>query len=178
MKTIFNQRTVLSFLLFFSLSLGVSIAQTDDVVIVDSDFPNKGGLIASLPVNVTLIEAETSTTLAQNLKHAIADNPNLKSIHLFAPSAEASINLGGSSYSAEAIGQQLNQEDFQTDQNITVFVYSCTLAKSPEGRSLLENIASGTGFNVASSSNCDDMGEELAFDFSIRPLSTTKTIFD
>ncbi|MCR9229057.1 MAG: DUF4347 domain-containing protein [Flavobacteriaceae bacterium] len=178
MKTIFNQRTVLSFLLFFSLSLGVSIAQTDHAVIVDSDFPNSGGLIASLPVSVTLIQAKTSASLAETLKQAIRANPSVKNIHFFAPSTDASINLGGKSYTVEAIGDQLNPSDFRTHTDVTVFVYSCTLAKNPEGRSLLENIASGTGFNVASSSNCDDMGEELAFDFSIRPLNTTKTIFD
>ncbi|MBA4746890.1 MAG: DUF4347 domain-containing protein [Muricauda sp.] len=178
MKTFFNQRNILSFLLLFSLTLSVSMAQTDEVVILDSDFPNSGGLIASLPVNVALIEAKTSVTLAKTLKQALANNPSVKNIHLFAPSSDASIDFGGRSYTAAALGQQLDPSDFSANTGVTVFVYSCSLAKNAAGISLLENIASGTGFNVASSSSCDEMGEEMTFDFSVRPLSNTKTIFD
>lgn len=178
MKTIFNQRTLMSFLLFLFLSLGVSMAQTDHTVIVDSDFPNSGGLIASLPASVTLIEAKTSTTLTETLKQALAKNSSVKNIHLFVPSTNTSIRIGGRSYSAEAVANQLEASAFRTGSDVTVFVYSCELAKTPEGRFLLENIASGTGFNVASSSSCDEMGEEMTFDFSVRPLSNTKTIFD
>jgi len=178
MKTFFNPKTALSFLLLFSLTLSVSMAQTDDVVILDSDFPNSGGLIASLPVNVTLIEAKTSATLAKTLKQALAKNPNVKKIHLFAPSADASIDFGGRSYTAEALGQQLDPSDFSANTGVTVFVYSCSLAKNATGISLLENISSGTGFNVASCASCNDLNEEFNFDYSVRPLNTTSNLFE
>ncbi|MDF0717463.1 DUF4347 domain-containing protein [Muricauda sp. 334s03] len=178
MKTFFNQRTVLIFLLFFSLSLGVSMAQTDDAVIVDTDFPNSGGLIASLPVNITLIEAKTSATLGETLKQALVKNPDVKNIHLFAPSADASINLGGQSYTVEAIGEQLDPSDFSANMGVTIFVYSCSLAKNAAGISLLENISSQTGFNVASCASCNDLNEEFNFDYSVRPLTITSNLFE
>ncbi|HBU79251.1 MAG TPA: hypothetical protein DEF18_14220 [Muricauda sp.] len=178
MKNIFNQKVVLSFLLLFSLTLTTSLAQTEDVVIVDSDFSNKGGLIASLPINVALIETKMSNNLAQTFKQALAENPNVKNIHLFAPSTDASINLDGQPYNAETIAKQFHPTDFQTHNPITVFVYSCSLAKNALGISLLETISSRTGFNVASCASCDDLKDELMFDYSVRPLTATSNLFE
>ena len=68
MKNIFNQKVVLSFLLLFSLTLTTSLAQTEDVVIVDSDFSNKGGLIASLPINRCFDRNQNVQQLGPNIQ--------------------------------------------------------------------------------------------------------------
>ncbi|MBW8244917.1 DUF4347 domain-containing protein [Muricauda oceani] len=178
MKNLFKQKIRLSFVLFFLLTLSVSIAQTDEAVIVDSDFPNRAGLIASLPVAVTMIESDAAANLAETLKQAMAENPSVKNIHLFAPSTETSISMGEMAYTAEVLDQQLTSSDFSTNRDITLYVYSCTLAKNPSGISLLENISSKTGFNVASCASCKELNEEFKFDYSVRPLTITSNLFE
>ncbi|NDV17402.1 DUF4347 domain-containing protein [Muricauda sp. TY007] len=177
MKNFFSRKTSLSFMLFFSMAIGISMAQTDDVVIMDSSFPNSGGLIASLPINVGLVEANTTATLSQTLKQALTKNPDVKSIHLFVPTGEKSFTLGGQIYTADTL-QQLSSEVFQANSDVTLFVYSCSLAKNNDGKALLETMASNTGFNVASSATCDNLNEAIVFDFSIRPLTITSNLFE
>lgn len=165
--------------LFLCIALIVTdlTAQNNDVVIVDEDFPNKTGLMASLPVTVQFFEINTGTTFQHALEKAFELNSNLENIHLFCTSGDSSITIGDKEYSMNNVSNSLNHGKFKVYSNVNLLVYSCSLAKNTQGTTFLEALASETGFIVASCFSCETIDEELQFDFSTSSNFVSPTLF-
>lgn len=161
-------------IVFLTLNL---TAQDADVVIVDENFSNKAGLLASLPVGTPVITTNSQVTLQQALESAITNPATKANIHLFCTSDDSSIVLGNQSYSAENISSSLNQNIFAAVSEKCLLIYSCSLAKNQEGISLMETIADQTNMVVASCFSCESIDEELEFDFTTSPILISSSLF-
>lgn len=178
MRNPFYRKTLPSFLLLFVLMATSGMAQTDEVVIVDSNFQNLGGIMASLQVGTPHIEATENGSFQHVLEQALVLNPNVKIIHLFAPTHSGSISIGNRNYTTEAVNESLDKAVFAAHGAITLLVYSCSLANNQNGVELLQSIASRTNFNVASYASCVSLDNKLDFDFSTKPLKVSSTLFE
>ncbi|WP_422351204.1 DUF4347 domain-containing protein [Flagellimonas sp.] len=152
-------------------------AQNSEIVIIDENFPNKNGLIASLPVDVKLIEANSQSSLQQTLETAVKAGTSIQNIHLFCNTDNSIITLGNQQYSTDNIVSNLDKMAFSGHTPKNLLVYSCTLAKHAEGIALLEAIADETNLNVASCFSCETIDEELEFNFSTSPTLITSSLF-
>nr|WP_321413231.1 DUF4347 domain-containing protein [uncultured Allomuricauda sp.] len=179
MKTCFNIKALCYLNLILLFTVHVSNAQSQEMAIVDVNYPNSSGLKASLPVSLGLIEVDSEKNLSRSIKQALVQNPEVTSIHLFLPTGNASMDIGGTTYGSNEIIEQFHAEEFMSNNpNVTLLIYSCSLAKNAQGISLMEDISSVTGFNVASCSSCNDLNEEFTFDYSVRPLTSTSNLFE
>ncbi|WP_396590139.1 DUF4347 domain-containing protein [Allomuricauda sp. R78024] len=178
-KTSLTKNKTLKNYLFFCIALTTITlhAQSADVVIVDKNFPNVQGLLASLPVDVQYIETTSNTTIQEILVSALNLNQQARNIHLFCNTDSKSITVGNQNYSSTVITENLNGNAFINYQNVNLLVYSCNLAKDSKGIELLEMIASKTNFNVASCFSCETVDEEFTFDFSTSSATITTSLF-
>lgn len=178
MRNPFNRKVLNHFFLLSILMTTGAMAQSNEVVIVDSKFQNLGGIVASLPVGTPYLEAVGNDSFQNVLERALAMAPNTKIIHLFAPTDNNSISIGNGNHTLETISDGLDETVFAEQDGITLLVYSCSLANNPIGVELLQKMASKTNFNVASCASCATLDNKLNFDFSTGPLQVTSTLFE
>ena len=170
-------KKITNFLVFCLIAFKIN-AQSTDVVILDENFPNKNGLLASIPIQVDFFELSSTKTLPQVLTNVINPNSQVTNIHLFCNTDSESITIGNTKYPTDTLDEYLNELTISTTNDINLLVYSCSLAKSAKGVALLNVLATKTNMNVASSSSCETIDEDVQFNFSTSPLTTTiNTLF-
>ncbi|HKL91525.1 MAG TPA: DUF4347 domain-containing protein [Allomuricauda sp.] len=182
MKTIFNQKTALSFLLLFSLTLSVSMAQTDDVVIMDSGYSQKQEIINQLPSNIAILEINRENNPWKTIREYLLANTSVQNIHLFANASYNAFELGGITYNSEQVNQEFEfsmLEGLYQGTNIQLLVYDCNLGSNEEGLALLKRISERSYFNIGIPTNCNSVLDgDLDFDHTTMNQPINSSIFN
>ena len=76
----------------------ISWAQTDEVVVIDSEYTQKSIVLEQLPQSTTVIEVGHSENPWKTVRHFLEDNTTVKTIHLFADTSNNALQLGGIAY--------------------------------------------------------------------------------
>ncbi|WP_111310092.1 DUF4347 domain-containing protein [Confluentibacter sediminis] len=169
-------------LLFFMNGAAVLLAQSSELVLIDQDYPNKMGIIASVPASVKVVELNSETNIWEQLLRELKANDEFKSVHLFAETTTNKIILTGSNVNQGVLLTDAQMDGFAKADFITnkidLLIYSCSLAGNDSGISLLKNIALQTRLNVASCRSCESLNsDEFSFDFSTARKVITNNLF-
>lgn|SRR5690606_14424990 len=174
----------ITLLLLLSLMNGATLlfAQSEELLFIDQNYPNKLSIISSVPISVKVVELNGQTNLWNQLIAELETNNAVKSIHLFAETKADEIILSQESIYIETRLSAKQIEGFSkanfTTNEIDFLVYSCTLAVNNNGKALLENIAQQTRFNVASCKSCEQLdSSEFEFDFSTADKVVNNNLF-
>ncbi len=169
-------------LLFFMNVTNLLLAQSNELILIDQGYPNKMGIIASVPASVKVVELNSETNLWEQLLIELKKNDALRRIHLFAETTSDKIKLSENVvYQGNIITDEQKKSftnAFFTTNEIDFLVYSCSLAANSSGTSLLKNIALLTRLNVASCQSCKSLNsDEFVFDFSTSGKVVTNNLF-
>ena len=178
MKNHVNRKCSTIFFAMFILLIIKVTAQSDEVVIIDSNFENKGGILASLPVSVPYVEINDLMNLQQALEKALDQTNGNTIVHLFTSTTENTIRTGSTVYTRENLSSFFNTAQFNGAEETSLLIYSCSLAKTVEGRALIDEFANTTGLNIFSSSSCTSVRDEIEFNYATSNNTVKSNLFN
>ncbi|MBC7000814.1 DUF4347 domain-containing protein [Cytophaga sp. FL35] len=181
MKTKSNQKKLMSSLLFFCMVFSISWAQTDEVVVIDSEYTQKSIVLEQLPQSTTVIEVGHSENPWKTVRHFLEDNTTVKTIHLFADTSNNALQLGGIAYDSERIDQEFELsmlEGVYQGTNIQLLVYDCNLGSNVDGLAIIKQISAMSYFNIATATNCTSVFDSnFSFDYKTMNQPISSSIF-
>ncbi len=181
MKTVINLKFLVSFLLLTSLIMGVSKAQTSDVVVMDSQYSKKQDVLNRLPSNTDILEINRENNPWKTIREYLLENTSVQKIHLFANAIYNAFELGGITYTTEKVDQEFELsmlEGLYQGTNLQLLVYDCNLGSNPEGLDLLQQISERSYFNIGVPTNCSSVLDgSLDFDHTTMNQPINSTIF-
>lgn len=168
------------FFLFAFLTTG-AIAQSDDVVIIDSKYSQRQEILDSLPAGTTVIEIKAISNPWKSIREYLEQNRSKQVVHLFANTNYNAVKLGGKTYDINAVDQEFEfsmLEGLYQGSHIQLLIYDCNLGSNPEGMALLKKISDKSYFNIAVPTNCSSVfGAELVFDHTTMDQPISNSIF-
>ncbi|MBR9854495.1 MAG: DUF4347 domain-containing protein [Algicola sp.] len=181
MKTLFNPKTLSSFLLLFTLVLSVVKAQSDDVILVDSEFAQKQELLTKIPQGVSVIEINKTVNPWKMVREYLEKNSSVNTLHLFTNTTYNAFELGGILYNESKVGQEFEfsmLEGLYAGTNIQLLVYDCNLGSNPDGLALIKKVGDLTYFNIGVPTNCTTvLSSDIEFDYTTLNQPITSSIF-
>lgn len=159
----------LTVILLFLVCGNDLMAQTQDLIVIDKDYKQKEKLLTLLPASVSIIHLDGRSNPWKVIRETLEQNKSIKNIHLFAESASNSITMGGIKYTEESIqaeGELSMLEGLYFGIHYQFLIYTCNLPATPEGLELIKKIGEVTYFNIAVSTTCKDVFNQLTFDFT------------
>lgn len=185
MKSKITQITQIKYaivLLFFINGSTLLFAQSFDLIVIDKDYAQKEKLLAKLPSNVSILNLNGSGNPWKIIRETLQQDPNLKNIHLFAEFGFKSLLIGGIEYNEASLDTDFEiamLEGLYTGTHYQLLLYTCNLASNSEGLDFMRKLGNGTYFNVAASTNCNDIfSSNLSFDFTTFEKLTVSSIFN
>ncbi len=181
MKTVINLKFLMSFVLLTFLITGVSKAQTNDVVVMDSQYSNKQDVLNRLQSNTDVLEINRENNPWKTIREYLLENTSVQKIHLFANATYNTFELGGITYDTEKVDQEFEfsmLEGLYQGTNLELLVYDCNLGSNPEGLALLKQISDRSYFNIGIPTNCSSVLDgSLEFDHTTMNLPINSSIF-
>jgi hypothetical protein len=168
MKTVIDLKTLISFLLLTLMLIGVSKAQTSELVIMDSQYFQKLDVLGRLPSNSNVLEINGEDNPWKTIREYVQQNSSIQTIHLFVNATFNAFELGGITYGSQQVEQEFELsmlEGLYQGTNFQLLVYDCNLGSNPEGLALLKQISERSYFNIGVPTNCSSILESsLDFD--------------
>lgn len=168
MKTVINLKTLISFLLLTFVVIGVSKAQTNELVVMDSQYAQKQDVLNRLPSNSHFLEINGEDNPWKTIREYVQQNSSIQTIHLFVNATYNAFELGGITYDGQQVEQEFEfsmLEGLYQGTNFQLLVYDCNLGSNPEGLALLKQISERSYFNIGIPTNCSSVLESsLDFD--------------
>lgn len=168
MKTVTNLKSVMSFLFLTLLIIGVSKAQTSEMVVMDSQYAQKQDVLNRLPSNSDFLEINGEDNPWKTIREYVQQNSSIQTIHLFVNATYNAFELGGITYGAQQVEKEFEfsmLEGLYQGTNFQLLVYDCNLGSNPEGLALIKQISERSYFNIGVPTNCSSILEgSLDFD--------------
>ncbi|MHA7831991.1 MAG: DUF4347 domain-containing protein [Flagellimonas sp.] len=182
MKTVINLKTLISFLLLTLMAIGVSTAQTNALVVMDSQYAQKQDVLSRLPSNSNILEIDGADNPWKTIREYIQENSSMRTIHLFVNATYNAFQLGGITYNAQQVEQEFEfsmLEGLYQGTNFQLLVYNCNLGSNPEGLALLKQISERSYFNIGVPTNCSSILEgSLDFDHTTMNQTINSSILN
>ncbi|MER3373327.1 MAG: DUF4347 domain-containing protein [Allomuricauda sp.] len=157
------------------------MAQSDDVVIIDSEYSQRQEVLDNLPVGTTVIEIKGISNPWKSIREYLEQNRSKLVVHLFANTNYNAVKLGGKTYDMNAVDQEFEfsmLEGLYQGSYLQLLVYDCNLGSNPDGLALLKEISEMSYFNIAVPTNCNSIfGTDLKFDHTTMNQPTHNSIF-
>ena len=181
MKNHFYNRSVIKFLLFFTLIAATGRSQSNEVVVVDANYSQKQQVLDNLPVGTAVFEIDREENPWQQIREYMEENPSAMAIHLFANTSYNAIQLGSIAYDSAAVDQEFELsmlEGLYQGTHIQLLIYDCNLGSNPKGIALLKKISDRAYFNIAVPTTCSSIfGADLVFDHTTMDQPINNSIF-
>ncbi|MEZ4811186.1 MAG: DUF4347 domain-containing protein [Allomuricauda sp.] len=157
------------------------MAQSNDVVIMDSGYAQKQQVLENLPVGTTVIELGKTGNPWKYIREHLEQNRSTQVVHLFANASYNAIQLGDKTYDSIAVDQEFELsmlEGLYQGSYMQLLIYNCNLGSNPEGLALLKKISDKAYINIAVPTNCSSVfGADLVFDHTTMNQPTHNSIF-
>lgn len=181
MKTKNNLKNAMSLLLFFSMSIGISWAQADEIVVIDSEYSQKANVLDNLPNSVAIIELQKAENPWKTVREYLEGHNSVQTIHLFANTSYNALELGGITYDLAMVNQEFELsmlEGVYQGTNLQLLVYDCNLGSNTDGLELIQKISDMSYFNIATSTNCTSVFDtDFSFDHTTMNQTISSSIF-
>lgn len=148
---------------------GMISAQSSNLIVIDKDFAQKSKLLTSLPPNATILNLDGVSNPWKMIREKLKSDSKLKNIHLFVESGYKSLLMGGIEYTDAAVDAEDELpmlEGLYFGTHYQLLLYTCNLPSNPEGLELIKKIGEKSYFNVAASTDCTDIFNQMVFDFT------------
>ena len=166
----------------FTLTITGAFAQSESVVLLDSEYAQKQQVVDKLPSGVTVIEIEGINNPWKSIREYLEQNRSTQIVHLFANTSYNALELGGKTYDSNAVDQEFELsmlEGLYQGNNMQLLIYDCNLGSNPEGLALLKKIGNKAYLNIAVPTNCSSIfGPDLEFDHTTMNQPITNSIFN
>jgi hypothetical protein len=160
MKTVINLKTLMNFLLLTLMAIGVSKAQSSDVVVMDAQYYQKQDILSRLPSNSDILEINGEDNPWKTIREYVQQNSSIQTIHLFVNTTYNAFELGGITYDLQQVAQEFEfsmLEGLYQGTNFQLLVYDCNLGSNPEGLALIKQISERSYLNIGVPTNCSSI---------------------
>ena len=168
MRNPFYRNTLPVFFFLFSFLVTGVFAQSNDIVVMDSDYSQKQQVLGNLPSGISVVEIYSTDNPWKTVREYLEQNPSTEAIHLFVNTNYNAFELGGISYDSTKIDQELELsmlEGLYQGTNIQLLFYDCNLGSNPEGLELMKKVSDRSYFNIGIPTNCSSIfSMDLEFD--------------
>lgn len=155
-------------------------SSVNELVILDATVPDKQMFYQQNKAGVKIVEIHANQDGLMQFSNILKNYHDLDTLHVVSHASDGVIYLGTSQ-----ITEQLLQEnndiyatlDHALKDGADILFYGCELAKSEQGKQLLQQIASQANINVAASSNLTgnpELGGDWELDVSIGNIDSMK----
>ncbi|MGV2293261.1 DUF4347 domain-containing protein [Trinickia sp. YCB016] len=127
-----------------------------EVVFVDTNVTNYQELLTGLPSNVTVVLLNPNSNGLEQIAQYVKQHPGIDAINLISHGAEGQVQVGNVLLDQGDIAQYsavLAQIGAAMKPNGDFLIYGCDVAAGSDGASLVHEISSLSGLNVAASTN-------------------------
>lgn len=158
---------------WFILILGllvstVVVSQSNDLVVIDSDYAQQQEVLNSIQADVPVLIVNSSANPFKTIREYLEGHPGIIAVHLFAEASYNSFHLGGTIYTSDEVANENELsmlEGLYKGDNIQLLIYNCNLGSNEEGLELLQQLGNRAYFNVAVPTTCTSVfGSEILFD--------------
>ncbi|RDY57748.1 DUF4347 domain-containing protein [Flagellimonas nanhaiensis] len=181
MKNQVNRKSSSFFFVLFILFMIKATAQSDELIIIDSNYSQKQQVLNNKPAGSMVLEIGSEENAWKVIRNYLEQNQSIEALHLFANANYNSIALGSNLYDSEAIDQEFELsmlEGLYQGTNLQLLIYDCNLGSNAEGLALLKKISERSYFNIAIPTNCSSvMGNDLVFDHTTLNQPIKNSIF-
>ncbi|MEC7263709.1 MAG: DUF4347 domain-containing protein [Bacteroidota bacterium] len=181
MKNQVNWKSSSFFLMLTILFITRTMAQSNEVVVMDSNYFQKQQVLDHLASGIPVFEVDTSKNPWESIRQYLERNRSAKAVHLFANAGYNALELGGKTYDAGAVDQEFELsmlEGLYQGTNLQLLIYDCNLGSNPDGLALLKRISDKAYFNIAVPTHCSSIfGTDLEFDHTTMNQPVNNSIF-
>ena len=181
MKNQVNRKSSSFFLMLIILFVTRSMAQSNELVVIDSNYFQKQQVLEHLASGIPVVEVDASKNPWESIRQYLEQNRSAQVVHLFANASYNAMELGGKTYDANGVDQEFELsmlEGLYQGTNLQLLIYDCNLGSSPEGLALLRKISDKAYFNIAVPTNCSSIfGADLEFDHTTMNQPVNNSIF-
>lgn len=152
------------------------LAQSTDLVVIDSNYSQKQTLLDAIDPNVATLAVGTEANPFKTIREYLEQHKSVIAVHLFAEATYNTLQLGGKFYDMAlmATENELSMlEGLYRGDNIQLLVYNCNLGSNEEGLQLLKQLGDRAYFNIAVSTNCTSI---FSTDFSFDHTTLNKPV--
>ncbi|WP_291870193.1 DUF4347 domain-containing protein [Maribacter sp.] len=132
-------------------------AQSKNLVVIDSQFPDKEQVISSLSSNEMVLELTGSSNPWSEIRKKLESNKSIKTIHLFANASYNALQIGGLTYDVNSVNDEFELsmlEGLYQGEHLQLLIYNCNLASNVDGLALIKAIGEKAYFNVGACTTC------------------------
>lgn len=86
--------------------IGVSKAQTNELVVMDSQYAQKQDVLNRLPSNSHFLEINGEDNPWKTIREYVQQNSSIQTIHLFVNASYNAFELGGITYGTQQVAQE------------------------------------------------------------------------
>ncbi|WP_282268217.1 DUF4347 domain-containing protein [Stenotrophomonas sp. PS02298] len=127
-----------------------------ELVVIDSSVQDRATLYAGLNPGVGVVEIDAGRPGLSQLVQALRGYRDLAAIHVVSHASPGALQLGSSRITVESLHAELGALQAlraSVREGADLLFYGCDLAANADGDALLDIVRSGTGMDVAASSN-------------------------
>ncbi|MDC6364898.1 MULTISPECIES: DUF4347 domain-containing protein [Flavobacteriaceae] len=181
MKNQVNRKSSSLFFALFTLLLIRVTAQSDEVIVIDSNYSQKQQVLDNIPSGSNILEVDATENPWKAIRNYLEQNQAILTLHLFANASYNSIAIGNNLYDSDAVDQEFELsmlEGLYQGNNIQLLIYDCNLGSNVEGLALLQKISERSYFNIGVPTKCNSLiGDDLVFDHTTLDQPVKKSIF-
>ncbi|WP_420600893.1 DUF4347 domain-containing protein [Flagellimonas sp.] len=168
MRNPFYRKTLPVFFFLFPFLITGVFAQSNDILVMDSEYSQKQQVLDNLPQGISVVETNSIDNPWKTVREYLEQNPSAQAIHLFVNTNHNAFEFGGILYDSTKIDQESELsmlEGLYQGTNIQLLIYDCNLGSNPEGLELIKKIGDRSYFNVGVPTNCSSIfSMDLEFD--------------
>ncbi|NDV44791.1 DUF4347 domain-containing protein [Flagellimonas sediminis] len=181
MKNQVNRKSSIFFLMLIILFVTRSMAQSNELVVIDSNYSQKQQVLDHLASGIPVFEVNAPKNPWESIRQYLEQSRSTQVVHLFANANYNAMELGGKTYDADAVDQEFELsmlEGLFQGIHIQLLIYDCNLGSNPEGLALLKKISDKAYLNIAVPTNCSSIfGADLDFDHTTMNQPVNNSIF-
>ncbi len=147
-------------------------AQSESLVVIDTEFSQKQDVLSKIPSTAIVLELSGSSNPWKAIRESLESNRSIKTIHLFANATYNSLQMGATTYDLAQVSQENELsmlEGLYQGEHFQLLVYNCNLGSNEEGLTLLKDLGQKAYFNVGVSTDCTSIFDN-SFDFDYSTL--------
>ncbi|WP_228238326.1 DUF4347 domain-containing protein [Allomuricauda sp. M10] len=181
MKNQVNRKSSSFFLMLIILFVTRTMAQSNELVVIDSNYSQKQQVLDRLASGIPVFEVDASKNPWESIREYLERNREVLTLHLFANSGHGSLELSNISYDSAKVDEEFELsmlEGLYQGTNIQLLIYDCTLGSDIEGLSLIQKISEKSYFNIAVPTNCSSVfSTDVDFDHTTMNQPVNNSIF-
>ncbi|MDO6519329.1 DUF4347 domain-containing protein [Zobellia uliginosa] len=160
MRYLLKQKTLNLFFFLFVMTINGTIAQSNELIIIDSDYAQKQRVLEKASQSIPMLEINKSGNPWRTIRNYLEQNRKITTLHLFANTSSGALKLGGVTYDSAKVDQEFEfamLEGLYQGTNYQLLIYDCTLGSNKEGLQLLDKIGGMSYFIIAVPTNCSSV---------------------